>query len=184
MDKKEKQSQDIMKGTISSKEEGFNEPVLTTEKVEVNKDALDKLLARVEKQDEKLKMLEAVADKGRVFNYESRRATKKPMKVHLCKYNDKYIIGWRNALDVIKYHPTTGMPVGEEQQMELILLDKEGKTTKEMIHGYARFVEIGNTNKVECDVISKNESWDGKWTYNIKLPDGREISLDQAFINL
>ena len=111
------------------------------DKVEVNKTARDKLVAKVDElekssaaKDKKLEMLEAVADKGRVFNYQNKRATKKPMTIKLSVYEDKYMIGWRNAKDVIKYHPMTGAPVGEEQQMEILLLDKEGKTTKEMIN--------------------------------------------------
>ena len=168
-----------LKPKVTLNKEDVSAPIApkpVVEKVEVSKDALDKLIAKVE-------MLEAVADKGRVFNYKNKRATKKPMTIKLSVYEDKYLIGWRNAKDIIKYHPMTGVPVGEEQQMEIILLDKEGKTTKEMINSYTRFSDIKYEERVDCEVLSKSEDFDGNWNYEVKLPSGQTIKLASQFVN-
>lgn len=156
----------------------------------VNKSALDKLIAKVDaleekskKDDKKLDMLEYAADKGRVFNYKNRQVSDRLMTVKLSIHDDKYVVAWRNAYDIIKYHPMTGLPTGEEQQIEIILLDKDGKTAKEMINSYQAFSDIKYAKRVDCQIMSKKQDFKGNWTYDIKLPDGRIISLDQAFLN-
>lgn len=188
MDKEQNPKEEVVAPTIVT-ETTPTEPLVESpaeapkKVVEVNKDELDKLIKTVEAQAEKLKMLEAVADKGRVFNYESKRSTKAPMKIKLSRHNDCFITGWRNAKDVGIYDPRTGAQTGETQQMEILLLDKEGKTKKEIINGYARFSDIKYADRVDCEVVNKTENWEGNWTFTVRLPGGQEVDLDQAFIN-
>lgn len=155
------------------------------------KSDMQELLDKVEsleedrkKDKDKIDMLTAVADKGRMFNYESKKApTKKPMKVQLAKFEDKILIGWRTIKDILVKNPTTGLTVGEEQEFEIVLLDSEGNTQKEIIQGYPRFSSIRYDERIEVEVVGKSEDYEGKITFEVVLPDGRQISLDSRFVN-
>lgn len=138
----------------------------------------------LEKIQEDLKMLHAVADQSRVFNYEAQRAgQKKPIRIKLSKYNDKLIVGWRVIKDELVKHPTTGLTVGEVQQYEVLLRDAEGNITKQTIDGYKQFSDVRYTERVECEVVGRKEDWEGKLTLDVKLPDGEIIPLDSRFVN-
>jgi hypothetical protein len=130
-----------------------------------------------------LNMLYQAADKGRIFNLENQQANKEPLKVKLSKYNDSFIIGWRTVKDQSVFHPTTGKQVGEEQEYEILLRDKDGKVTAMSIKGYPSFSEARYTERVDCTVIAKKEDMQGNWTYDIQLPDGQVIPLDSRFVN-
>lgn len=156
------------------------EPSVTTGPVSPMISVSQESWDEVQKQ---LKMLYEVADKGRIYNYESQRTEKKPLRVKLSVYQDKTIIGWRTIKDKAVFHPTTGKQVGEEQEYELLLLDKEGKSSLSTVHGYPNFSEARYSERVECEVTGKKEDWDGKLTFDVKLPDGRTISLDSKFVN-
>ena len=87
---------------------------------------MENLLAKVEQLEKKdienqakLKMLTEVADKGRVFSYESNiKADKKPFKIKLSVFQNGIIVGWRTVKDELVKHPTTGLTVGEHQEYE------------------------------------------------------------------
>ncbi len=156
----------------------------------VEKDSMKSLLAKVdalEKRDvenqEKLKMLYETADKGRIFNYENRNNDKKPMKVKLGVHDGKLVVGWRTVRDELIKNPTTGMTVGEVQEIELLLLDKENQTSKKLIDGYVNFSNARYDERMECEVVGKEEKWDGTVTFHLQLPDGRKLSIDGRFIN-
>ena len=162
------------------------EPSVSQEESEM-KDLLEKVealeLSEVKNQ-ETIKMLTEVADRGRMLNYQSKKdPAKKPMKVHLSVYDDRILIGWRTLKDRLITNPTTGLTVGEEQEYEIILLDKESSIHKEIIQGYPRFSDIRYSERVEGDVVGKREDLEGKIDYDVLLPDGREISIDSRFIN-
>ena len=158
--------------------------------MEENKEQLETISARLKALEEKsvkddatIKMLEEVADKGRVFNYQSQRAEKKPIKVKLSVYDEKIITGWRTIKDTLIKHPQTGRTTGEEQQYEILLLDKKGETSKKVIDGYLAFSDARYTERIEAEVVSKKEDYSGNLSYELKLPDGRNLSLDARFIN-
>ena len=138
--------------------------------------------ARIEDQ-EKLTMLETVADKGRMFNYRNQRATKKPMKINLATYENKVLVGWKTVKDILVKNPTTGLTVGEEQEFELLFLDKDDKITKELIRGYPRFSDIRYSERINAEIVGKTEDAEGKVTFDIVLPDGREIKMAEQFVN-
>lgn len=156
-------------------------------KKEIDVTSLIEKIESLEKKDAenqaKLKMLYEVADKGRIFNYENRISEKKPMKVSLSVHEGNIIVGWRTIKDVLIKNPTTGLTVGEEQQYEILLLDKEGGINKVIINGYPRFTEIRYTERITCEVVGKKEGFDGNITFSVNLPDGRTIDLDAKFIN-
>jgi hypothetical protein len=146
------------------------------ETVSISKKEWDEVNAR-------LKLLYEVADKGRVFNYENQKAEKKPIKVKLSIYNNKIIIGWRTLRDELVKHPTTGKTVGEKQEYEIMLLDKEGNQITMIVDGYDSFSNARYGERIEAEVISRKEDWQGNTTFNISLPDGRKIELDSRFVN-
>jgi hypothetical protein len=130
-----------------------------------------------------LEMLYETADKGRIFQYESQRASKKPIRVKLSVYQGKIITGWATIKDKAVYHPTTGKQVGEEQQYSLMLLDKEGKVETLTVDGYPTFSAARYSDRIECEVVSKKEDFDGNLTFEVALPDGRTIPLSSRFVN-
>jgi len=131
----------------------------------------------------KLKMLYEVADKGRVYNYESARTDKKPLKVKLSVYNGSIITGWRTIKDELIKHSTTGKTVGEVQEYEVLLLDKNDKVTKAILNGYSAFTDARYTERIDTEVVGKKEDYEGRITFDILLPDGRTIQLGSQFVN-
>jgi hypothetical protein len=149
--------------------------------------ALLQRLAELEKRDaenqKKIQMLYEVADKGRVFSWESRqKQDRQPQRVKLSVVDGKYLIGWRTVRDELIQDPKTGRTVGEMQQYELKLSGPDGETTKS-IDGYLNFSNLRYEKRVECQVISKSESYDGELTFEIGLPDGRELRLNSRYVN-
>ena len=137
-------------------------------KTVVGAETVNKLLAEVDelkKRDEenqaKLKMLYEVADKGRIFNYENKTTEKKPLKVKLSFFQDGIIVGWRTVKDELIKHPTTGLIVGETQEYELLILDKEDKIKKIRLQGYPAFSNARYDERIECEVISRKEDFIG-----------------------
>lgn len=139
--------------------------------------------AQWEQVQNQLKMLTAVADKGRVFNYESQKTEKKPMRIKMSVYQNKIIVGWKTIKDRSIFHPTTGKQVGEEQEYEVELLGQDNVREKIVINGYSTFGNARYDNRIECEVVGKREDYNGKIDYDVVLPDGREISINSSFIN-
>ena len=135
---------------------------------------------------ETLKKLESVADKGRLYNYETAQASKsdkKPSIAKLSVYGGGYIVGWRTLKDEIVRHPVTGLPIGESQEYEILILDNEGKIQKATLPSYVSFSNARYNERVEVVILRKSEDFDGSISYTIRLPDGREHSLLAQFIN-
>lgn len=170
----------IKKNTIQKEE---------PEKVDVMGKLLEKIEALEKKSvedDKKLKLLYEVADKGRVFNYEAKensKVSKKAMKVKLSVFNGGIITSWRVMKDQLIKHPTTGMTVGEEQEYEIIVLDPDNNLSKVTINGYPRFSDARYNERIEANIVGKSEGFDGKVTYDVELPDGRSIKLEDRFLN-
>src|SRR3990167_1113849 len=72
-----------------------------------------KRIEELEKQNQEMRksieMLLAVADKGRVFNYENKGQQKKTSKIKLSVFNEKVIVGWRTVKDEHIRDPRTGV---------------------------------------------------------------------------
>lgn len=146
-------------------------------KIEISKSQLDAIMG-------KLKMLEAVADKGRLYNYEtSQKSDKKPMRIKLSLFGGGIITGWRMAKDIPVFHPQTGAQVGEQQEVEVMILDNEGNIKLNTFNSYKAFTDARYADRIEAEVIGKSTSFDDKVTFDVKLPDGRVIKLDSAFVN-
>jgi hypothetical protein len=167
--------------------EDFKAKIASNKTARPDEDVLLKRIAELERRDEenqkKLEVLYAVADKGRLFNHESGSKEKKPVKVKLSVYDDKYVVGWRTVKDELIHDPRTGRTVGEAQQYDLLLLGRDGLTTTQSVSGYLNFSNARYNERVECEVLSRQESQDGRLTFNVSLPDGRMLELDSKFIN-
>ena len=134
----------------------------------------------------KLKMLTEVADKGRVYNYENQQQKgkdKKALKVKLSLFAGGIITGWRTIKDVLIKHPTTGLTAGEQQEYEIMVLQPDNSINKVIVNGYPQFSDARYTERIEVDVISKAEDYNGNVTLTVQLPDGRELPIGVLFIN-
>lgn len=130
------------------------------------------------------KMLRATADVGRLLNYDSQKNLgKQPMKVKLSEYNGGIIVGWRTIKDIAVFHPTTGKQVGEEYQIEVLIQDDAGSVTKQLFNSIPAFTDARYTKRIEATVTSKKEDANGNITFELALPDGRQLALDSRFIN-
>ncbi len=170
--------------------ENVSVPKTSVEKANSEASAIDKLLAEVEalkkkevENQKQLDMLTAVADKGRVYNYENQRAEKKPMKVKLSVFKDGVIVGWRTLKDELVKHPTTGLVVGEVQEYEILVHGKDGKPAKYPVNGYPAFNAARYDERIEVEVKGKREDWAGNMTFDVMLPDGQILSMDSRFVN-
>ena len=137
------------------------------------------------KVQEQLVMLRDVADKGRVFSYESQKAAtgKKAKKIKLSVFDGKFVIGWATLKDNLIKSSSTGLVVSEEQQYEILLLAPDDSISKAKIDSYSRFTDVRYGERVEVDVLGQTEDYDGRITFTVKLPDGREIKLGSQFLN-
>ena len=153
-------------------------------KIESNKVEVSK--KEWEAVQEKLRMLEEVADKGRILNYQTKNApTKQPITVKISEYNDKYIVGWRTKKFELGRSPTTGRTIwgGETAEYEVKFVDKEGNETTEVINGYSAFSDARYDKRVDCAVLAKKETNEGKFLYDVALPGGKVITIDLDFVN-
>lgn len=148
------------------------------EMIEISKGQLNDILA-------KLKMLEEVADKGRLLNYETKNAAqgKKPMRAMLSMIGDGVLVGWRTMKDELIKHPTTGLTIGETQEFELLVLKPDDTIEKVSLSGYPTFSNARYNQRIEVEIVGKEEDFEGNLKFSVKLPDGRVTKLAAAFIN-
>lgn len=130
-----------------------------------------------------LKMLYSIADKGRLHNYESQNVQKKPFRVKLSVIGDKIMIGWQTKRDELIKDPRTGATVGERQEIEAKVIDKEGKISTIAFNGYVAFSNARYDKRIEAEVVNRKEDYKGDVSFDVKLPDGRVITLDARFVN-
>jgi len=135
---------------------------------------------------EKLRMLEEVADKSRLLNYQLKQApTKKPITVKISVFQDKYIVGWKTLKFELGRNPATGRAIwgGEQAEYEVDLVDKEGEYTKEVLTGYNAFSDARYEKRIECPVVSKKETASGEMLFEVSLPGGKSVEMQDKFIN-
>ena len=131
-----------------------------------------------------LEMLRGVADKGRVYSYESQQKTDKKIKrVKLSKHDGGLIIAWETQKDELVKHPVTGATIGENQQIEVKILTPDGEIRSKDFNSYVSFSNARYDDRVECDVIGTSEDYNGKITWTLALPDGRNVTIDPRYVN-
>lgn len=147
------------------------------EKVQVDKDVLERLLNRVDD-------LEAAADIGRLSRIQSLRSQGKLIKTaKLGVYDKKIVLGWATVKDDV-YTDEKGV-IHEDQQIQLKLddVDVEGNriVTDSEPMSYRTFARL--ITRVTGEVIKESTDQDGHRTMTVKLDDGREHELSVVFIN-
>ena len=131
-----------------------------------------------------LEMLKSVADKGRVYNYESAQKTdRKPKRVKLGKYDGGYIVAWETHKDELVKHPITGATIGENQQIQVKVLMPDGNILTKDFNSYVSFSNARYDERIEVEVVGVAEDYNGKITWTLALPDGRHITILPAFVN-
>lgn len=131
-----------------------------------------------------LEMLKSVADKGRVYNYESQQKTdKKPKSIHLGQHDGGIIIWWDNMKrDDLTKHPVTGATVGESQAIDVKILMPNGEIKTKEFGSYVSFSNARYDKTIIANVVGVSEK-NGVITWNIVLPDGREIEISPTYVN-
>lgn len=156
---------------------------------EPKEDKASKLEATVQEQAKQIEQLtqlvRSTADKGRLMNYDQAQdAGKKPThKISLSRYDGNIIVGWKVNKDRLVFHPTSGEPVGEEQEIEVVLRTPQGETKKHSFGSYKAFSDARYADRIECNVIGKTTDYAGNTTFTIQLPSGEELQLAEQFVN-
>ena len=153
-------------------------------KIEEGNETISIPKAEWENVQKTLEMLKSVADKGRVYNYESQQDTgKKPKRVKLSKYEGGYIIGWETQKDELVKHPVTGATVGENQQIQVKILMPNGDTITKDFNSYVAFSNARYDSRDEMTVIRTTEDYNGNIKWTLELPDGRQLQIDPRYVN-
>ena len=124
----------------------------TKEPVEGPKEDLQKVVSRQAAQIEELtQLVRSTADKGRLFNYDQAKAqgNKAPTKIKMSKYGGGLITGWSIKKDKLVFHPTTGEPVGEEQEIEIVIRENGGDMKKHTFQSYKAFSDARYSDRIE-----------------------------------
>lgn len=145
------------------------------EMVSVPKKTLDSILKRLDSVEDKNKILESVADKGRMARVEQLRAQGKLVKsVRVGKIGDKFVIGWKLIEDDVHFDNE-----GKLVEVQTIKVFYEDKSTAEFnVRNFANSME-----RIEGEVTSEGKDRDGNITLVVLFPDGNEITVNQTFIN-
>lgn len=145
------------------------------ELVSVPKKTLDAVLKRLDTLEDDNKLLKSVADKGRMARVEALRAQGKLVKsVRIGKMGELFVIGWKLVKDDVHFD-NEGKLV-EEQTIRVFF---EDKTSNDMnVRNFANSMD-----RIEGEVTSEGKDRDGNITLVVLLPDGKELSINQNFIN-
>lgn len=141
--------------------------------VEVDREALDKLITRIESQDKEIQKLNAIADKGRLAHWESANKGAVAKVYYLNSFNGKVITSWSMKQNLVWKDPEGKWK--EKQEIELTLEDGETLNLP-----YVEFVT--NTQKVESKLVS-TEQKGGKIYLTVQFGDDKKITIDSVFIN-
>ena len=155
--------------------------VKSKKEVKVDSEILQKLMDKMEKQEQQIKDLEASADIGRLQRIQSARNQGKLVKrAKVNIYNGQYVLGWAKVKDDV-YFDEQGK-IHEEQTVQLTLDNGEGKEPKKSdVMTYRTFSRL--CQKEEGEVIKESKDADGQVSFVIQLANGREIELPIVFIN-
>lgn len=144
--------------------------------VEVNKEQLDKLLAQLQTQGQQIEMLVATADKARVARYNDLNQSPTTHSYRVRMFKGKLVVGWRSVLDEM-YQDGHGQ-WHERQQVEIVTEDGEKFTLP--------FLESERLEKLTATYIGteiRMENGQTVTTLGLRMPDGREIKIDQVYVN-
>jgi len=145
--------------------------------ITIPKSEFDSVLEKIKKMEEGQKMLENVADKGRLARWQSQHRDFKEKVVRVTIVEGKIVTGWKMIKDEVGKNPNTGLWF-EKQIIELHFIDD---TIKE--YDYADFNRM--SQKVPGTVVRDNKFTDADGVHEVLTIDidGKEIDIDVRFIN-
>jgi len=155
--------------------------------VEVNKEALDKILklvetqkVQLETQQQSINMLVATADKGRMSRYQTAQGVDLVRTVKVSFLGNKMIVGWTTVKDDV-YKDMGG--VWHEIQITEVVTDDGVKVEMP----YSEFAKV---RKEDVEIISRAEDNKGHVIFKLRYParpgdvySGKEFELDAIFVN-
>lgn len=144
-----------------------------TERVEVNKEALEKVLSRLDKLEQENKKLLSIADIGRLAHYESIHKDDSPKTYRLSTYKGKIIIAWKMADNRVWKDE---MGKWREKQNIMLVFENEENT----IIPYIEFTT--NTEKIKSKLVSATQKG-GKTYLELETDEGKKIIIDSIFVN-
>ncbi len=153
-------------------------------KVEVNADALDRLVKDNEAFRERITTLEAVADKSRLAWYEGTNPKKRPLtRVSLGLYptdkGDKIIVGW-TSMPINEMFQDSNSVWHERQTMELIFEDGS--------HLQVNYIDfVRRKQRLACEVVSKsrNEETGNETLKLVTVGEPKKtLEVDTVFVNI
>lgn len=156
-------------------DENTNKPPQTPETITVNKDALDKLIAKVDLQAEEIKKLNAISDKGRLAHWEQQHKGSIPKLYYLNVLDGKVILSW----EMIKNRVwKEGGENGRWREDQIIKVNLEDETSVEI--PYVEFT--ANLQKIQASLVDSRQIGD-KVYLKVRTEKGKEIKIDSLFIN-
>ena len=139
----------------------------------VKRDALDKLLERVDAIEKENKMLKEIADKGRLAQWETNNKGDVAKIYRMSEYQGKVITSWEMKKNRV-WKDEKGL---WKEQQEIEINTEDGQT---LTLPYIEFVT--NTQKIEASLLSTETK--GQKTYlTLDVGGGKKITLDSVFIN-
>lgn len=138
-------------------------------------DRLDAQAAEMAEQKAQMARLEAAASKAGLANYDNKHRAKPGKSVKVRSYEGKLIVGWRKIIDMVEKNPDTKVWT-ERQIIELIF---EDDTTVQIPYS----IWVNRYSLQPAEVKATTTLDDDTIVYTLKLEDGREIKLGQAFVN-
>lgn len=154
-------------------EENKVQNIAKTERVEVNKEALEKVLARLDKLEQENKKLLSIADIGRLAHYESIHKDGSPKVYRLSIYKGKIITAWK-MVDNRVWKDEMGK--WREKQNIMLVFENEENT----VIPYIEFTT--NTEKIESKLVSTTQKG-GKTYLELETDEGKKIIIDSIFVN-
>jgi hypothetical protein len=154
--------------------------------VKVEKDALAKILEKVEKQDKTIEMLKFTADKGRIQQWEEKNIGKLIKIIKLSVLEDRIILGWKMIKNDVFLNKSTGV-LHEDQQVRVYFeRDAEGEYDEENEENYRDLDYLNfirQPKKIEAEVIEEGKNREGQVYFTVQLPDGKKLKISELFVN-
>lgn len=152
--------------------------------IQQERDARDRqhneLLATIQSQNDDIQLLQselnAVADKGRLSDWESKSTGKTAEKViKVRSYSGKIVIGWTPMKSNLVYKNSQGALV-EDQTTELIYEDQSREVVK-----YDAW--SANWAPVVCVLKSSETLSTGEVIFNLEDENGKKLRIQNKFVN-
>lgn len=158
----------------NEKHQGSQPPEPAT--VMVNKDALDKLVKRVEDQQQQIGFLMEAADKKRLDLVQRRHQAPMPKVIGVHRFQGKYVESTAMKANEA-FHDQNGNYV-ERQELEIKFFDDPKAIT-------VPYRQYGiQHEKIPADVLSATTDSTGKTTLTVQVKeDGSKLTIDSRFIN-